>query len=146
MPNPDEQSTYETRAVAALKANGYRITMPRLLIIRALSATEARNGYALAALINSSGGRLDVVSVYRNMPCFIGVGIAAEIGMAGGYVSIEPDAMSRGSAFLVNSETSAVAVATDLFKAELSSVRATLEFLDATATIEEVRIEVRFRR
>lgn len=86
MPN-----TYEERAIAALRAKSYRITMPRVLVIRALAnAATAQSAYDLHDAIQSSGGKIDVVSVYRTLATLVECGLVYRVGMLDGdYVRRE---------------------------------------------------------
>jgi Fe2+ or Zn2+ uptake regulation protein len=59
-------SNYENQAIKALKTAGFRITMPRVQVIRTLAASEvAIDPYEIHGRIIQEGGRIDVVSVYR---------------------------------------------------------------------------------
>ncbi|MHB8635726.1 MAG: transcriptional repressor, partial [Fimbriimonadaceae bacterium] len=62
----DPKKAYEEHCLQELRLAGYRITMPRIQVIRALADTSvALSAYAIHERIMESGGRIDVVSVYR---------------------------------------------------------------------------------
>lgn len=82
MPRPSP--TYEEWAVEKLWAHGYRITMPRVLVIQALAGLQGPLGtYALAETIHKSGGKIDVASVYRITSTLVEVGAAVAVGIGG---------------------------------------------------------------
>jgi Fe2+ or Zn2+ uptake regulation protein len=60
--------------------------MPRVQVIRALADTEiALSAYAIHDKIISSGGKIDVVSVYRILSTLQEVGLIHHIGVVDGY-------------------------------------------------------------
>ena len=82
----DPKKVYEEHCLQELRAAGYRITMPRIQVIRALAdASEALSAYAIHERIMSSGGRIDVVSVYRILATLQQVGLIHHIGIVDGY-------------------------------------------------------------
>ena len=77
---------YEDNALKELRNAGYRITMPRVQVIRALGDTDkALSAYAIHDKIVSSGGKIDVVSVYRILTTLQEVGLIHHIGVVDGY-------------------------------------------------------------
>lgn len=81
-----EAKAFEARALDVLKEEGFRITMPRVQVIRALAETNrALSAYAIHDRIVSKGGRIDVVSVYRILTTLQGVGLVHHIGVVDGY-------------------------------------------------------------
>ncbi len=77
---------YEEAALSELRAAGYRITMPRVQVIRALADTQvALSAYAIHEKIINSGGKIDVVSVYRILSTLQEVGLIHHIGIVDGY-------------------------------------------------------------
>ena len=61
-----EAKQFEDNALIALRNAGFRITMPRVLVIRALATTTvALSAYAIHEKIIATDGKTDVVSVYR---------------------------------------------------------------------------------
>lgn len=81
-----EAKAYEEHALRELRAAGYRITMPRVQVIRALANTNtALSAYAIHEKIISSGGKIDVVSVYRILATLQEVGLIHHIGVVDGY-------------------------------------------------------------
>ena len=82
----DPKKAYEEHCLQELRNAGYRITMPRIQVIRALAdATTALSAYAIHERILSSGGRIDVVSVYRILSTLQQVGLIHHIGIVDGY-------------------------------------------------------------
>src|SRR5688572_18657621 len=62
----EDAKAYEERSLKELRGAGYRITMPRVQVIRALGdTTQALSAYAIHEKILAGGGKIDVVSVYR---------------------------------------------------------------------------------
>ncbi len=77
---------YEEHALKELRNAGYRITMPRVQVIRALAdTTKALSAYAIHEKIINSGGKIDVVSVYRILSTLQEVGLIHHIGIVDGY-------------------------------------------------------------
>lgn len=82
----DESKAYEEHALRELRNAGYRITMPRVQVIRALAdTTKALSAYAIHEKIISGGGKIDVVSVYRILTTLQEVGLIHHIGVVDGY-------------------------------------------------------------
>jgi Fur family zinc uptake transcriptional regulator len=77
---------YEEHSLKELRNAGFRITMPRVQVIRALADSEiALSAYAIHDKIISSGGKIDVVSVYRILSTLQEVGLIHHIGVVDGY-------------------------------------------------------------
>ena len=82
----NEAKAYEEHALRELRTAGYRITMPRVQVIRALADTNtALSAYAIHEKIIGSGGKIDVVSVYRILATLQEVGLIHHIGVVDGY-------------------------------------------------------------
>ncbi|HLK15255.1 MAG TPA: transcriptional repressor [Fimbriimonadaceae bacterium] len=82
----DPKAAYEEHCLQELRLAGYRITMPRIQVIRALAdATTALSAYAIHERIVESGGRIDVVSVYRILATLQQVGLIHHVGLVDGY-------------------------------------------------------------
>jgi Fur family transcriptional regulator, zinc uptake regulator len=103
----EESRSFEELALRQLRANGYRITMPRVQVIRALADTDqALSAYAIHEKIINSGGKIDVVSVYRILGTLQEVGLIHHIGVADGYFPCRmDDAHSQDSAHFVCEKT-----------------------------------------
>jgi len=86
-PTPQTSAkAYEETALRELRNSGFRITMPRVQVIRALADTDtALSAYAIHDKIISSGGKIDVVSVYRILSTLQEVGLIHHIGVVDGY-------------------------------------------------------------
>ena len=81
-----EAKAYEEHALRELRSAGYRITMPRVQVIRALADTNtALSAYAIHEKIINTGGKIDVVSVYRILATLQEVGLIHHIGVVDGY-------------------------------------------------------------
>lgn len=77
---------YEEVSLTELRNHGYRITMPRVQVIRALADTDvALSAYAIHEKIINAGGKIDVVSVYRILGTLEEIGTIHHIGIVDGY-------------------------------------------------------------
>lgn len=89
--NATEAKEFEERSIRRLKAEGYRITMPRVQVIRALAeSVNALSAYGIHERIIAAGGRIDVVSVYRILETLTKVGLVhhiCHIGVVDGYLA-----------------------------------------------------------
>ncbi len=106
----DEARVYEEHSLKELRAAGYRITMPRVQVIRALAdTTKALSAYAIHEKIISGGGKIDVVSVYRILSTLQDVGLIHHIGVVDGYFPCRMENCSgRRSEVLVNENSGEV--------------------------------------
>ena len=83
-----DSKAFEEMAIERLKAKGFRITMPRVQVIRALAHTnQALSAYGIHESIVHNGGRIDVVSVYRILSTLTEVGLIHHIGVVDGYIA-----------------------------------------------------------
>ncbi|HZH98989.1 MAG TPA: Fur family transcriptional regulator [Fimbriimonadaceae bacterium] len=100
---PEEAQNYEELALRQLRATGFRITMPRVQVIRALADTrKAMTAYQIHEKIMQAGGKIDVVSVYRILGTLVEIGLAHHIGVADGYFPCRmDDAHQQDSAHFV---------------------------------------------
>lgn len=81
-------SPFESYAIERLKERGYRITAPRLQVIRALAGSaQALSAYGIHSAIVGSGGRIDVVTVYRILTTLSEVHLIHHIGVVDGYLA-----------------------------------------------------------
>ena len=79
---------FEQLAIERLRQHGFRITMPRIQVIRALAdANEAMTAQGIHAKITQETGRLDVVSVYRILAALLEAGLVHHIGVVDGYLA-----------------------------------------------------------
>ncbi len=103
----DEAKIYEEHALKELRAAGFRITMPRVQVIRALADTKrALSAYAIHEKIINGGGKIDVVSVYRILSTLQEVGLIHHIGVVDGYFPCRtPDCDGKRSEVVVSEET-----------------------------------------
>src|SRR5579862_4601905 len=88
----EDSKKYEEHCLKELRAAGYRITMPRVQVIRALGDTKkALSAYAIHEKIINGGGKIDVVSVYRILSTLQEVGLIHHIGVVDGYFPCRMD-------------------------------------------------------
>jgi len=105
----DGVRAYEERSLNVLRAAGYRITMPRVQVIRALADTDvALSAYAIHEKIVSGGGKIDVVSVYRILSTLEEVGLIHHIGIVDGYYPSKVEGAKDQSQVVVDAETGVV--------------------------------------
>lgn len=106
----DPKHAYEEHCLQELRIAGFRITMPRIQVIRALAdATVALSAYAIHERIIESGGRIDVVSVYRILATLQQVGLIHHIGIVDGYFPCRiGDCPNKRTLVLVAEETNFV--------------------------------------
>lgn len=94
-PTLQDPKAYEEHSIRELRSSGFRITMPRVQVIRALADSKtALSAYAIHEKIVLGGGKIDVVSVYRILATLTEVGLIHKIGVADGYY---PNRMSEGA-------------------------------------------------
>ncbi|MBS1724870.1 MAG: transcriptional repressor [Armatimonadetes bacterium] len=81
-------SGYEASAVETLRQRGFRITMPRVQVLRVLSlADRPLNPYAIHQEIVASGGRTDAASVYRILDTLSNLRLVHRVGIVDGYMA-----------------------------------------------------------
>lgn len=79
---------YERVAVDRLKEAGHRITMPRLQVIRVLAdSSRALSAQDIHARVSETGGRMDVVSVYRTLSTLSEAHLVHHVGAVDGYLA-----------------------------------------------------------
>ena len=102
--------SYEENAILALKNSNFRVTMPRIQVIRALASSHtAMSAYEIHEKITKQGGRIDVVSVYRVLVTLQEVGLIYKVGMMNGFFPNLNGAKSANkSSLLINNESSEV--------------------------------------
>lgn len=122
-----EAQQYEEHSLRELRSAGYRITMPRVQVIRALADTKkALSAYAIHEKIISGGGKIDVVSVYRILSTLQEVGLIHHIGIVDGYYPAKMmDGNSKRSEVVVDETTGEVT--------ELKLPESILEAIEAQA-------------
>lgn len=78
---------FEDKALKELRAAGFRITMPRVQVIRALAEGDtALSAYQIHEKIISGGGKIDVVSVYRILKTLTECDLIVHMGRVDGYL------------------------------------------------------------
>ncbi len=105
-----EGKAFEDMAIDRLKEENFRITMPRVQVIRALAHTnQALSAYGIHESIVRNGGRIDVVSVYRILTTLTEVGLIHHIGIVDGYIASRlPSKNSKRTQHLICSESGTV--------------------------------------
>lgn len=74
------------QAVAALREGGFRLTSPRVMVVRALGeSNRPLSANEIHTRITDSGGRIDSVSVYRILAALVSVGVVHRIGAVDAY-------------------------------------------------------------
>jgi len=109
--SPDtDPKDFEEKSLRELRNAGYRVTMPRVQVIRALAdSSRALSPYAIHERIISSGGKIDVVSVYRILSTLQEVGLVYHVGVADGYFPCRiPGGSGGASELFVSEETGEV--------------------------------------
>ena len=82
----EESERFEQLALEELRRQKLKITKPRIEVIRALGSTNsALSPYAILNRIVESGGKIDVVSVYRIVQTLERVGLVHHVGLVDGY-------------------------------------------------------------
>jgi Fe2+ or Zn2+ uptake regulation protein len=101
--DPEQARSFEDLSLRQLRSSGFRITMPRVQVVRALAdSNKALSAYAIHEKILNSGGKIDVVSVYRILGTLEEVGLIHHIGIVDGYFPCRmDDAHSQDSAHFV---------------------------------------------
>ena len=80
--------TFETRAIEALKAKGYRITSARISVLRTLEeSAEPLSAQRIFEKMQLANIRIDVVSVYRVLSVLASVHLVHHVGVVDGYVA-----------------------------------------------------------
>ncbi len=105
-----EGKAFEDMAIDRLKEENFRITMPRVQVIRALAHTnQALSAYGIHESIVRNGGRIDVVSVYRILTTLTEVGLIHHIGIVDGYIASRiPGKNSKKTQHLICKDTGTV--------------------------------------
>ena len=137
----DEAKIYEEHSLKELRAAGFRITMPRVQVIRALADTKrALSAYAIHEKIINGGGKIDVVSVYRILSTLQEVGLIHHIGVVDGYFPCRTaECDGKRSEVVVSEETGEVI--------ELRLPQAAIDAIDEQAkhvgfTVATIKVEI----
>jgi Fe2+ or Zn2+ uptake regulation protein len=81
---------YEQRAIETLRGRGFRITMPRLQVVRILAESETPvTAQSVHERIIGRGDRIDLVSVYRILSTLAELHLVHHIGVVDGYVACQ---------------------------------------------------------
>jgi Fe2+ or Zn2+ uptake regulation protein len=140
MPSLESLKAYEEHCLNVLRAHGFRITMPRIQVIRALGeATTALSAYAIHEQIMGSGGRIDVVSVYRILSTLQQVGLIHYIGLVDGYFPCRSGTAANGRSMVLVDETTKSVVEltpTSVVTSEIEAAVARAGFKAETVKVE----------
>jgi Fe2+ or Zn2+ uptake regulation protein len=100
---------YVDSATAVLRKHGFRITMPRILVLRALDAADAKplTPYALHAQIEADGNKTDVVSIYRILKTLLECDLVYAVSKVEGYLMRTVEA-SPYSVLVIDTDTGRV--------------------------------------
>ena len=78
---------FEAHAIGTLKAQGFRITMPRTSVIRILAnAGTALSAYEIHNACLAADYKLDIVSVYRILSTMLECKLIYKVGRVDGYI------------------------------------------------------------
>lgn len=117
------EKVYEEHSLTELRNNGFRITMPRVQVIRALADTDtALSAYAIHDKIISTGGKIDVVSVYRILSTLQEVGLIHHIGVVDGYFPCRLGTCSERRSEVVVEETTGSVVELKMPKSIIQAI------------------------
>jgi Fe2+ or Zn2+ uptake regulation protein len=102
----DSAQMFEEGAIKALRTAGFRITMPRVQVIRALADTKtALSAYKIHEKIIDGQGKIDVVSVYRILTTLQEVGLIYHVGVVDGYFPCRLPSGTQRSLVVVDEAT-----------------------------------------
>ncbi|MBS1709746.1 MAG: transcriptional repressor [Armatimonadetes bacterium] len=136
-----EHPDYEGFALSKLKEAGHRITMPRLAVVRVLARSErplTPNG--IHSEIAATGGKIDVVSVYRILSTLSSLGLVHHIGSVDAYSACQLDTgHGHGCEHLICTSCGRVE---ELPVADASSIAVTDQSDKAGFSVQAIRVEV----
>src|SRR4051812_30072196 len=137
----EDAKNYEEHSLKELRNAGYRITMPRVQVIRALAdTTKALSAYAIHEKIINSGGKIDVVSVYRILSTLQEVGLIHHIGIVDGYFPCRmTDCHGKRSEVVVDETSGAV---TELILPEPLVAAIEKQINDAGYEVSSMKVEI----
>lgn len=82
------ENSFEERALNTLKEAGYRLTGPRLQVIRVLAESKkARSAGEIHQILTSGGARVDLVTVYRILSTLAANNLVHHIGLVDAYMA-----------------------------------------------------------
>lgn len=137
----DEAKAYEEHALKELRSAGFRITMPRVQVIRALADTNtALSAYAIHEKIIGGGGKIDVVSVYRILSTLQEVGLIHHIGVVDGYFPCRLPGTHAKRTEVVVCEPNMQVVELELPRAVVDAIEAQAQKFGFTPT--SIKVEV----
>ena len=116
---------FERYAISVLKDLGYRITTPRVEVIRTLARTrKAMNAYSIHSDIIGSGGKIDVVSVYRILATLQEAKLVYHLGAVDGYY---PRLSTSGDVLITINETTGLVTIIQIDEDAVQSIRRAAE-------------------
>ena len=82
------QTGFESEALAILKQKGFRVTLPRVQVLRILALShKPMTAYAIHQEIAAMGSSVDVVTVYRILDTLKSLHLVHHVGLTDGYVA-----------------------------------------------------------
>lgn len=137
----DQAAEFEAIAIQRLRDHGFRITMPRIQVVRALvDSTRALTANEIHKTISESGGRMDIVSVYRTLVTLKEAGLVHHIGAVDGYRACGIGACHTGSTKHAICQSCGKVAELELGKSEQEDVSAGLNTIGFKA--KEIIVEV----
>jgi len=83
-----KESDFTNRALERLRLDGFRITMPRLQVLRVLGDSEvALTVQEIHARVVQQGGRMDIASVYRTLATLVEKHLVHHVGVVDGFLA-----------------------------------------------------------
>lgn len=95
----EDSESFEQIALRILRSRGYRITKPRIHVIRILAGShKSQSAYSIHEQIVAKGEKIDVVSVYRILSTLQELGLVHRVGTADGFIPCRIDGEHDGRA------------------------------------------------
>lgn len=119
-----EVRSYEKHAIELLRSHGMRVTMSRIQVVRALAKSQTPlSAYGVHEQILASGGRIDMVSVYRILSALQDVGLVHHIGVVQGYFACRMAGQHSGTSEHLICQSCGAVAEVDVPKSTLRSTR-----------------------
>lgn len=79
---------YENRALARMKERGFRVTLPRMRVVRVLATSDrALSVQEIFHKLRAMGDRVDAASIYRIVATLRELHLVHHIGIVDGYIA-----------------------------------------------------------
>lgn len=142
----NSDGSFEQRALAALRSRGYRITGPRLQVIRIFaSSRKALGPTEIYHLITERGDQIDLVSVYRILTTLAELHLIHHIGVADGYIACDLGSHGSDSEHVVCDSCGDV-LETQMPEEALEATRKQLAKLGFTASAIKLEVQGECRK